>query len=166
MSIVSREHALPIHPREGMLVAMRSLSILICLALSNLLAVAQSAAAPAFDVASVKPCKHLVGPDYNNQITYSPAGFTGRNVTLKRLLAEAYHLQLDQVLGPSWLEQNEYDVDARAAEGKTREQMDLMLRGLIADRFKLTQHSETREMRVYELVVAKTGAKIRPSIVQ
>jgi len=142
---------------------MHGLSLFISLALSGAIAFGQaSTAAPAFDVASVKPCQHTVGPDYNNQITYSPNGFSGRNVTLRRLLAEAYHLQVNQVMGPSWLDQNEYDVDAKAAGANTREQMALMLRGLVADRFNLKQHSETREMRVYELVVDSSGPKIRP----
>jgi uncharacterized protein (TIGR03435 family) len=113
-------------------------------------------------VASVKPSQRLVGPDYNNQLTYSPTGITARNVTLKRLVAEAYHLQQNQVLGPEWLDRNEYDIDTRAAGVGTREQMALMLRSLIAERFKLAQHSEMREMRVYELVVSKSGPKIRP----
>jgi uncharacterized protein (TIGR03435 family) len=146
-----------------MLKAMHALSLLISLALSSSVAVGQaSTAAPAFDVASVKPSQHLVGPDYNNQLTYSPTRVTARNVTLKRLVAEAYHLQMKQVLGPSWIDKNEYDIDARAAEGGTGEQMALMLRSLVAERFKLTQHSEMREMRVYELVIGKSGAKIRP----
>ncbi len=143
---------------------MRALSILIPLALSSSVAVGQaSTTAPAFDVASVRPSQHLVGPDYNNQLSYSPTGITGTNVTLQRLVAEAYHLQLNQVLGPSWLDKNEYDVEAKATGVVTREQMALMLRSLVADRFKLTQHSEMREMRVYELVVAKSGPKIRPA---
>jgi uncharacterized protein (TIGR03435 family) len=146
-----------------MLKAMRALSLLISLALSSSVAASQTATTAAvFDVASVKPSQRVVGPDYNNQITYSPTGITGRNVTLKRLLAEAYHLQLNQVLGPNWLDKNEYDVDARAAGVSTREQMALMLRSLVAERFKLTQHREMREMRVYELVIAKSGSKIRP----
>ena len=74
---------------------------------------------------------------------------TGRNVTLKRVLADAYHLQLNQILGPSWLDRNEYEIDVRAAGVSTREQMALMLRSLVAERFKLKQHSEMREMRVY-----------------
>jgi uncharacterized protein (TIGR03435 family) len=154
---------LSFHLLRGMLRAMRSLLLLTSLMLSSSLAFAQpSSAAPAFDVASVRLCKRFVGPDYNNQFTYSATGITGRNVTLKRLLAEAYHLQLNQVSGPSWLDQNEYDIDARAAGVATEEQMGMMLRILIAERFKLTQHSETREMRVYELSVAKSGAKIHP----
>ena len=87
-----------------MLKAMLALSSLVCLALLGSVGSGQeSTAEPAFDVASVKPSQHVVGLDYNNQITYSPTGFRGRNVTLRRLIAEAYQLQLSQVLGPSWL---------------------------------------------------------------
>jgi uncharacterized protein (TIGR03435 family) len=142
---------------------MRALRVLISLALSSMWAFSQAPlAAPAFDVASVKASQHEVGPDYNNQITYSPTGITARNATLKRLLADAYHLQLNQILGPSWLERNEYEIDARTAGASTREQMALMLRSLVAERFKLKQRSETREMRVYALEVGKSGAKIHP----
>lgn len=119
--------------------------------------------APAFEVASVRPDQHLAGPDYNNQIRFSPAGFTGRNVTLKRLIAEAYRLQLNQSAGPAWLDRDEYDIDARTAGASSKEQMDLMLQGLLAERFHLQQHSETRAMRVYALVVDKAGLKVHPA---
>ena len=154
---------LPTHLPVNMLKAMRALSILIPFALSSSVAVGQAlTTVPAYDVASVKPSQHLVGPDSNNQLSYSPTGIIARNVTLKRLVAEAYQLQLNEVLGPSWLDKNEYDIDARSAAVGTREQHALMLRSLLAERFKLTQHSEMREMRVYELVIGKSGAKIRP----
>jgi uncharacterized protein (TIGR03435 family) len=154
---------LPIHFSANMLMAMRALSTLISFALSSSVAFGQaSTTAPAFDVSSVKPSQHLVGPDFNNQLSYSPTGIRARNITMKRLVAEAYQLQLNQVLGPSWLDKNEYDIDARSAGLGTREQHALMLRSLVAERFKLTQHSEMREMRVYELVIAKSGPKIHP----
>jgi uncharacterized protein (TIGR03435 family) len=154
---------LPIQLTVNMLKPMHSPAILISIALSSSVVLGQaSTKGPSFDVASVKQCQHQVGPDYNNQITYSSTGVSGRNVTLKRLLAEAYRLQLNQVLGPNWLGQNEYDIDAKAAGGATKEQMAQMLRNLVAERFKLTQHSETREMRVYELVIDKSGSKIHP----
>jgi uncharacterized protein (TIGR03435 family) len=144
-----------------MLNAMRALPLVISFALSSSVALGQaSSTAPAFDVASVKPSQRSVGPDYNNQLTYEPTGISARNVTLKRLLAEAYHLQQNQVVGPSWINQNEYDIDAKASGVVTKEQMALMLQSLVAQRFNLTQHSETREMRVYELVVDKSGAEI------
>jgi uncharacterized protein (TIGR03435 family) len=119
-------------------------------------------AQPSFDVASVRPSQHEVGPDYNNQITYSPDGFTAQNVTLKRLIAEAWHCQLDQVQGPPWIGRNEYDIVTRLPEGTSREQVPPMLRSLLIDRFHLKTHSETRPMRVYELTISQKGLKIHP----
>jgi len=144
-----------------MLWPMRVLCLLICLALPSAMIVGQ-APVPAFDIVSVKPVQHIVGMDYNNRLTYSPNGLTARNITLKRLVAEAYRLQLSQVSGPSWIDRNEYDIDARTAAAATREQMILMLRSLLAERFDLKQHSELREMRVYDLIVGKSGVKIHP----
>jgi len=144
-----------------MLTDMRALCLLMSLVLPTAVIVGQVApSAPSFEVASVKPSQHTVGPDYNNQLTYSQNGLTARNVTLKRLVAEAYVVQLNQVSGPNWLDQNEYDIDARTAGANTREQMAPMLRTLLAGRFNLVEHNEAREMRVYELVVGKSGPRI------
>jgi uncharacterized protein (TIGR03435 family) len=146
-----------------MLMAMQTVRLLIFLAVSASAAFGQpSTTAPKFDVASVRQSQQTVGPDYNNQLTYGPTGITARNATIKRLVAEAYHLQMDQVLGPNWLDQHEYDIDAKTTAVGTKEQLALMLRSLVAERFQLKQHSQMREMRVYELVVDKSGAKIRP----
>ncbi|MGB8845252.1 MAG: TIGR03435 family protein [Terracidiphilus sp.] len=120
------------------------------------------AAQPSFDVASVRPSQQEVGPDYNNQIVLTPNGITGRNVTLKRLVAEAWHCQLDQIQGPPWIDRNEYEIAARMPEGASREQVSLMLRSLLSSRFRLKVHNETRSMRVYELTVSQKGAKIHP----
>lgn len=117
---------------------------------------------PSFELASVRPSQQEAGPDYNNQITYLPDGFTGRNVTLKRLVAEAWHCQLDQIEGPPWIGRNEYDLQTRIPEGTSREQVSLMLRGLLADRFHLKTQMETRPMRAYELTVSPGDAKIHP----
>ncbi len=144
----------------------RSLILFTLFALLNFVAFAQPQSTQphsgqlSFEVVSVRPSQHEVGPDYNNQITYSPAGFTARNVTLKRLVAEAWHCQLSQVIGPPWLGRNEYDIAARMPDGATREQIPLMLRSLLSDRFGLKEHSETREMRVYELSIAPGGPRI------
>src|SRR5262249_10818201 len=116
----------------------------------------------AFDVASVKPSQNLVGPDYNNQFAFSPVGITGKSVTLKRLIAEAYQVQLNQVVGPSWLDRNEYEIEARTEESARKDQLALMLQNLLGERFSLKQHRETRSMSVYQLVIDKTGPKIRP----
>ena len=119
-------------------------------------------AQPAFEVASVRPSRQQVGPDYNNQITYSPGRFVARNATLKRLIAEAWQCQINQVAGPQWIDRNEYDIEARVPDGQSQDEVYRMLRSLLLDRFQLKQHSEAQLMRVYELSVSKSGAKIRP----
>lgn len=116
----------------------------------------------AFEIASVKPSQRRIGADYNNQFALSSSGITARNATLRRLVSEAYGLQLRQVLGPGWLDQNEYDIEARTGGPAAREELDLMLRTLLAERFNLKQHGETREMRAYDLVADKAGPKIHP----
>lgn len=117
---------------------------------------------PAFDVASVRPSQHEVGPDYNNQVEYSGDRFTGKNVTLRRLIAEAWHCQMDVVNGPPWIDRNEYDVEARVPEGTDHRRELLMLQSFLTERFRLKEHGETRKMRVYELTVGPRGAKIQP----
>jgi uncharacterized protein (TIGR03435 family) len=140
---------------------MRTLLVLLSFAFTSSAAFGQSSA-PSFDLASVRPCLHVVGPDYNNQLTYSAAGFTAKNSTLKRLIAEAYGLQLNQIFGPNWIDQNEYDIDARVMGASTRGKMAEMLRSLLDERFKLVKHTEMREMRVYDLIIAHSGLRIQP----
>jgi uncharacterized protein (TIGR03435 family) len=103
--------------------------------LATLLAAA--ALGQTFDVVSVKRSRNRVGPDANNVFRYDPGGITGRNVTLRRLIAEAYRLQLRQVLGPKWLDENEYDLEAKAGRSAGPNEVALMLRELLAERFQL-----------------------------
>ncbi len=115
-----------------------------------------------FDVASVKIGKQQLGRDYEGAISTGPMGIVGKNVTLKSLIAEAYQLQPHQVLGgPGWLDSDQYDVEAKAGGPATKEQLQLMLRALLADRFRLSFHRETKELQVYELVTRKNGPKVR-----
>jgi uncharacterized protein (TIGR03435 family) len=119
--------------------------------------------AQSFDVASVKTSAKPVGPDYNNQITIGPSTFTGKNVTLKRLIVEAYGVTPPQVFaGPKWLDEAEYDVEAKADRPVPAEQLRRMLQPLLAARFHLASHRETRELKTYELVVDSSGPKIHP----
>src|ERR1700722_17548122 len=84
--------------------------------------------AQSFDVASVKASARAVGKDYNNQIAIGPSNFTGRNVTLQRLIVDAYGIDPPQVFGgPKWLDENEYDVEAKAAQSTSKEDLRKML---------------------------------------
>ncbi len=114
-----------------------------------------------FDVASVKPSAHVLGKDVVTPIAISPTGLTAHNVTLKRLIGQAYGVQPFQIVGgPGWLDSNEYDVEARVSAAAPREQMNAMLRALLVDRFGLQVHTGSMTKSVYEMVPDRGGVRI------
>jgi uncharacterized protein (TIGR03435 family) len=115
---------------------------------------------PAFEVASVRPGKSIVGHD--GVITTDPVRFTARNATLKRLIFEAYSIPYSQISGgPGWLDSNEFDIDAKPENPASLDQLRLMLRTLLTERFKLAIHRESKERSVYELLVGKDGPRLK-----
>jgi uncharacterized protein (TIGR03435 family) len=84
------------------------------------------------------------------------------NQTLKRLVERAYNVKPFQVTGPEWMENVRFDITAKYPENSRNEDRPAMLRTLLEDRFKLAAHSETKQLPGYELVVAKSGLKIKP----
>lgn len=118
---------------------------------------------PAFEAASVKPSRLQLGKDAASRVEVGVAGVTARNVTLKQLISSAEGLQPEQIMGgPRWLDEAEFDVEAKASRPLSAGLIRGMLRVLLAERFQLQAHSESRRMRVYALVQEKGGAKIRP----
>ena len=113
-----------------------------------------------FEVASVK----LQAPgDTRGSIGPSPGGFIANGIPLKVFIEIAYRVKDYQIVGgPHWIDTDHYDVSAKAPEGfiPTGEQMQPMLQALLADRFGLKLHRETREMPAFALVVAKGGPKL------
>jgi len=77
------------------------------------------------------------------------------------LLTRAYSLRDEQVIGPSWIGADGFEVVAKVPAGATREQVNQMIRSLLVERFGLTYHMESRELAVYEMVVAKGGPKMK-----
>lgn len=130
------------------------------------------AAGAEFEVASVKPAAPVSGPGsaYRNYMymmaggpgTNSPGQFTCTHITLRPLLLRAYDLGPYQLAGPASIDGDRFDIEAKIPPETTKEQFNLMLRNLLAERFGLVLHRETREMPVYELVVAKGGLKMKP----
>lgn len=120
--------------------------------------------AQTFDVASVKPSPRAVGKDNRGALVFEPTRVATRNISLKALIVEAYRVQPFQVTGGAgWLDLDEFDIDARAANASTRAQFDAMLQALLAERFHLVLHRETKELRVYMLLVDKGGPKLHPT---
>jgi uncharacterized protein (TIGR03435 family) len=110
---------------------------------------------PAFEVASIRPAKE--GTPRSMRAT--PRGISYARISLTECIAEAYQVRTGQISGPALLTAR-YDVVANAAEAITSDQRRLMLRALLADRFKLALHRESKEMAVYKLLVGKDGPKL------
>jgi uncharacterized protein (TIGR03435 family) len=116
---------------------------------------------PSFEVASIKP--NNSGRD---DVLISATG-TGRlstvGTTVKWLIGMAYRVRDFQVSGgPSWVSNDRFDIEARAENGLPVQpgREGLLLRSLLADRFQLKVRSETKELPIYELLVAKSGSKL------
>lgn len=125
---------------------------------------AMAALAQTFDVASVKPSPRAVGKDYRGAVVLGADRISARNVSLKAFIVEAYHVQPFQVTGgPGWLDLGEFDIDARSGGPATKDQLRSMLQALLSDRFHLVLHRESKEMRVYALLVDKGGPKLHPA---
>jgi uncharacterized protein (TIGR03435 family) len=121
---------------------------------------------PAFDVVSVKPNKSDSGMV---RVMTKPDGYAASNVSLKMLIQSAYGIREDLVSGaPSWADSARFDIDAKVAGSDvdalkklSPEQRRSILQPLLADRFKLKAHTETKQLPVYELVLAKGGSKLK-----
>jgi uncharacterized protein (TIGR03435 family) len=121
---------------------------------------------PAFDVVSVKPNKSDSGMV---RIMGKPDGYSATNVSLKMLIQGAYGIREDLISGaPSWADAARFDIDAKVAGSDVEalkklspEQRRSILQPLLADRFRLKVHTETKQLPVYELVLAKGGSKLK-----
>jgi len=120
-------------------------------------------AALTFTVASVKPSQ-LPPAGAGRQGGFTPLNEPGRlrfpAVTLKTLLMFAYDVKDFQIVGPGWLGDERFAVEATMLADTTQDQTRAMLRNLIADRFKTEIHRENRPLPIYSLVIAKSGLKL------
>ena len=131
--------------------------------------------APAFEVASIKPNN---SGDGRVMLGNQPGRFTATNVTLRMLIRNAYQLQDFQISGgPGWLAADHFDIVAKIesgdqdgmpagppvpGQGPTR--LQLMIRSLLAERFKLEVHTETKDQPIYALVVARSDGRLGPDL--
>jgi bla regulator protein blaR1 len=84
------------------------------------------------------------------------------NATLKNLIQFCYEVTDDRITGgPKWMDADRFDIAAKPETRSRPEHVLLMMQRLLADRFQLVLHRESKEARVYELVVAKAGPKLR-----
>jgi uncharacterized protein (TIGR03435 family) len=132
-------------------------------------AAGQSPALPRFEVASIKPAGDF-GPGFGGTgfSRISPGGrLTIEMSPVAVLISSAYGLRNYQILGgPDWINTARFNIEAKAEENTSPDEMNLMMRFLLEDRFKLKLHRETRELPIYQLVVGKRGPKIKLSDAQ
>jgi uncharacterized protein (TIGR03435 family) len=123
-------------------------------------AVAQTRPSPSFDVASVKLSDMKAG----SWCRFLPGGRLEAVSWIKQLVQIAYGVEDYQVVGgPGWFTSDRYDIQAKAENPDAgKSEMLLMLQSLLADRFKLKLHTETREFPGFHLVFDKSGPKLRP----
>jgi uncharacterized protein (TIGR03435 family) len=144
---------------------MKSIRYTAILAAFAWLAAAQTPPAPSFDVASIKPSQATAGmrEAFRENVETSPGNLTMRNMRLSSCIKWAYSVQEYQVSGPGWLTTQRFDIVAKPASPATEPELRTMLQSLLAERFKLALHRQTKEMTAFVLSVSKTGHKLTPS---
>ena len=127
----------------------------------------ETPAAPlAFEVATIKPA-----PPITPEMVQAGKLHVGMNIDKQRvdigymslvdLLVTAYKVKPYQIEGPDWMKVQRFDILATMPEGATKDDVPMMLQGLLRDRFKVEMHRDTREHSVMALVVAKGGSKMK-----
>jgi uncharacterized protein (TIGR03435 family) len=122
---------------------------------------AQDSPGPTFEVASVRVWQGDSGPPTSFSCKIDPAIFRCSAATLRTLLTYGYGVQSFQIEGPAWIDQEYYDISAKFPAGVTREQLPEMMQRLLAERFALKAHRESKQVPGYELTVAKGGPKLK-----
>jgi uncharacterized protein (TIGR03435 family) len=122
-------------------------------------------ALPQFEVASIKP---IDPANPQKSVNLRGGELKATSYSLKNLIQAGWDVRSFQVLGgPVWLDSDRYNVDAKPAApleiftSEGMRQFRLMVQSLLVDRFKLELHPETREMRVYFLVVGRNGSCLK-----
>jgi uncharacterized protein (TIGR03435 family) len=127
---------------------------------------------PTFDVASIRPMSNADDVPSHISNPSKTSEFRAVNVTLRALLEVAYALPETQMFGgPGWTATDKFAIEAKSDQkfdqqlavmspSKAKQAKRDMLRNLLAERFKLAAHTETRERPIFALIVAKGGSKL------
>jgi len=115
-----------------------------------------------FEVGSVKPVNPPAGPHVVSLII-NHGRLNIEAAELRQIIGLAYAVQRIRVLGgPGWADSDQFDIAAKAESADaTRDEIRSMLQTLLAERFKLVVHRETKEIPAYSLVLAKSGSKLK-----
>jgi uncharacterized protein (TIGR03435 family) len=131
------------------------------------LAAQQQSPAPRFEVASIKLWRPPTTPVTGIAVAVAPAGsgIFNRATTVAGLITYAHEVQDFQLSGgPEWVRTERYDVSARAGREVSQTELREMVKALLADRFMLRVRTETREMPILELRLARSDGRVGPNL--
>ncbi len=144
---------------------MRYTAALFLLVFSGAAVRSQPADAPfTFEVASIKLSPPPDGRGMRVGCPSDPGRITCTNMNVANLVTMAYGIAHYQLAGLNPSDMERYEVAVKVPEGATKDQVKRMWQNLLAERFKLAVHRETRQVTVYELSVAKGGPKMQESV--
>ncbi len=114
-----------------------------------------------FEVASIKPAAPQEMGRMMVQMGGDPGRIDFKNVSLRDMVRQAYDVKDYQVNAPDWMSSVRFDVQAKYPPDTPREIRNVMLQNLLADRFGMKVHKESKELPIYSLVVGKNGPKLK-----
>ena len=120
-------------------------------------------APPQFEVASVR--RNASGEQDGSIGAQANGRFVVRNVPLRFIIQVVHEMPAFRITGgPAWIDAEHYDIQAKAAEAVLEPQLHAMMRALLADRFKLSMHTETRRVAGFALVRARSTGALGPRL--
>jgi len=114
-----------------------------------------------FEVASIKPAAPQPEGRFSIRMSVDSARLLYTGVSIQDILKQAYKVQDDQISGPEWLGRGRFDIVAKIPAGVPKDQVPQMLQNLLAERFGVSLHHETKELTRYALTVAGGGSKLQ-----
>ncbi len=115
-----------------------------------------------FDVASIRPSSPT--QHGHQDIAAHADSYTATYLPVKMMIAFMYRIPARQIVGgPSWLQDDRYDVQAKADKKYSVDDLDTMYQNLLVDRFHLRYHIETKEENIYALTIDNSGSKLKIS---
>jgi uncharacterized protein (TIGR03435 family) len=158
-----RDSDLIVH--KGAVLLIRAIAVATLLSIAASVFAQPAASGPQFEVASIKPSAPGQPGTF---IRMAPGGRLNiNNMPLKEMIVIAWRIQPFQILGgPAWMDSAHYDISAKPEDASKRSDVPLMLQALLADRFQLKFHRETKELSVYALVLSNKDGKLGPGLTQ
>ncbi len=115
-----------------------------------------------FEAISIKPNKSATE---RSSFRINADRLSASNISARSLIETGYGVKTYQVFGaPDWLSTERFDVEAKSEQSATRGQMNEMLRNLLAERFMLSAHRDSKDIPVFVLTPAKTGSKLTEAV--